>query len=160
MAQWALLRTKQNPAHCLLSQRSLLMLYWAETEIHWRKDDDKIIVTETNIKHLTRSRPTSFLFVHFLQRHGSWGGGGGEYSVQKKKHGDIATGCRPSSPSSIYSDPSPHPLFVAMAGKKDLKEEITPSFLLGWAIEPNHIKFRTCSALAEMWTPLQTKVLN
>ncbi len=51
--------------------------------------------------------------------------------------------------------PSPLPLRVAKAGKNHLNEEITPPPPhWDWrAIQPNHIKFMTCSALAPMWTP-------
>ncbi len=47
--------------------------------------------------------------------------------------------------------PPPPPLSVAKTGKKHLNDEITPP--PHWErreILPNHIKFRTCSALAPM----------
>jgi hypothetical protein len=47
--------------------------------------------------------------------------------------------------------PSPLPLRVAKVGRNQLNEENTPSS--HWdrrVIKPNHIKFRTCSALAPM----------
>ncbi len=45
--------------------------------------------------------------------------------------------------------PPPHP-------KARIKDLIVQVFFPHWdrrAIQPNHIKFRTCSALAPMWTP-------
>jgi hypothetical protein len=61
-------------------------------------------------------------------------------------YGLLPRGCRPS----------PLTPCVATAGKNILNEEITPLLPtpLGYsrAIQPNHIKFRTCSALAPMWT--------
>jgi hypothetical protein len=55
----------------------------------------------------------------------------------------LSTRCRP---------PSPLPLRVAKAGKNHLNEEITfpPSLWDRRAIQPNHIEFRTCSALVPM----------
>jgi hypothetical protein len=53
----------------------------------------------------------------------------------------VITECRPPPPSSS----------VAKAGRNHLNEEITPSSQRDRrAILPNHIKFRTCSALAPM----------
>ncbi len=60
---------------------------------------------------------------------------------------------REISPSS--ADPPSPPSTRGKAGKNQLNEEITPPPPL-WdrrEIQPNHIKFRTCSALAPMWTP-------
>jgi hypothetical protein len=50
------------------------------------------------------------------------------------------------------ADPQPPFLFGGKAGRNHLNEEITPP-PPHWdrrAIQPNHIKFRTCSALAPM----------
>jgi hypothetical protein len=55
-----------------------------------------------------------------------------------------------------HSVPTPPPSSTrGKAGRNHLNEEITP-LLPKWdrrAIQPNLIKFRTCSALAPMWTP-------
>jgi hypothetical protein len=66
------------------------------------------------------------------------------YSLSASPHAMVVlmpiTGCRP---------PPPH-LHVVTAGINHLNEEITPP-PPHWdrrAILPNHIKFRTCSALA------------
>jgi hypothetical protein len=54
------------------------------------------------------------------------------------------TGCRPPPPSSMRGK----------TGRNHLNEESPPP--PHWdrrAIQPNHIEFKTCSALAPMWTP-------
>jgi hypothetical protein len=50
------------------------------------------------------------------------------------------------------ADLLPHlPLHVGTAGKNHLKEEINPLLFTGASDNmPNHIKFRTCSALSSM----------
>ncbi len=51
--------------------------------------------------------------------------------------------------------PPPPPPRVAKAGRKHLNKEITPPppHWYRRAIQPNQIKFRTCSALAPLRTP-------
>ncbi len=61
--------------------------------------------------------------------------------------------------------PTPTPFLYARGeGMEEifLNEEIiplAPHHLIRRAIQPNHIKFRTCTALAPMWTPLINETL-
>jgi hypothetical protein len=54
--------------------------------------------------------------------------------------------------ASRVPSPPPLPLRVAKAGRNNLNEEIPPLLPtgIGGPIQPNHIKFRTCSALTLM----------
>ncbi len=59
-----------------------------------------------------------------------------------------------AKPRRTHTHRGPTPLPSSMRGKSGrnhLNEVITS--LLPSGIQPNHIKFRTCSALAPMWTP-------